>query len=322
MAKDDSKKTRVGLLVTIGTALLIITMYLIGDKQNIFGSTFNISANFHNVNGLMVGNNVRFNGINVGTIRHIEIINDSTIQVEMTIENKVREYIKKNTLASVGTDGLMGNKLINLNFSKAESEPIEDGDVLESLKPIETDEMLRTLNRTNEEIGVIVKNLRLITQKVNSPNTLWNLLMDTVVAENVKAAIVNFKITSGQSAVITGDLSSIVRDIKSGKGSVGALLTDTSFAHQLSQTIVNINLVSDSLAYITGDLKNITTKVKNGDGAIGTLLMDTTFVHNLNESLLNIKNGTKGFDDNMEALKHNFLLRKYYKKIEEETKGN
>lgn len=321
MARDGSRNVRVGIFVSIGTALLIITMYLIGDKQNLFGSTFTVSAKFHNVNGLMVGNNVRFGGINVGTIKSIGIVNDSTINVEMTIEEHVKEFIKKNTLASVGTDGLMGNKLINLNSVNVKSSAIEEGDILESLRPIETDEMLRTLNRTNEEISVIVKNLKLITEKVNSPNTLWSILMDTIIAENVKAAVVNFKITTNKSAIITGDLSAIVKDIKSGKGSVGAFLTDTSFAQKINQTIVNIQVVSDSLAYITGDLKNITTKIKNGDGAIGTILMDTTFVHNLNQSMLNLKNGTQGFDDNMEALKHNFLLRKYFKKQEKEKES-
>ena len=261
MANELSRNIKVGIFVSIGTILLIITMYLIGSKQNLFKDTFQISANFNNVDGLMVGNNVRFGGINVGTVKNIEIINDSTIKVDMMIDENVKVHIKKSTLASVGTDGLMGNKLINLNFSKETSRPVEEGDLITSLKPIETDEMLRTLNRTNEEISIIVKNIKLITQKVNSPNTLWSILMDTVIAENVKTAVVNFKITSNNSAIVTGDLSSIVKSIREGKGTVGALLTDTTFSKKINQTIVNIKLVSDSLAYITGDLRNVTTKL-------------------------------------------------------------
>lgn len=314
MAEDNGKNIRVGLFVSIGTILFIVAMYMIGAKQNLFGSTFRISANFHNVNGLSVGNNVRFGGINVGTIKSIEIINDSTIRVDMMIENDVKEFIKKNTLASVGTDGLMGNKLVNLNSVAGESETIEEDDVIQSLRPIETDEMIRTLNRTNEDVAVIVKNLRLITQKVNSPNTLWSILMDTVVAENVKNAIVNIKLTTNRTAIITGDLSNIVTDVKNGKGTVGALLTDTSFAKNLNQTIVKINKISDTIAYISGDFKNVSTKVRNGDGVIGTILMDTSFVHNLNQSMLNIRNGSQKLDENMEALKHTMFLRKYYKK--------
>lgn len=318
MGNDTAKNIRVGLFVLVGGTLLITAMYLIGNKQNLFGSTFRISADFHNVNGLRIGNNVRLGGINVGTIVSVDFVNDSTIRVGMKIEDDTKQYIKKNTLASVGTDGLMGNKLVNLNSVMEESPEIEEGDIIASLHPIETDEMIRTLNRTNEDVSVIVKNLKLITQKVNSPNTLWSILMDTVVAENVKNAIVNIKLTTNQTATITGDLSDIVRHIKEGKGTVGALLTDTIFSQKLNQTIVNIKIVSDSLAYISGDLRSVTKKIKNGEGAIGTILMDTAFVNNLNQSMINIKNGSQGLDENMQALKHSFLLRKYFEKQEKE----
>ena len=320
MAKETIKNIRVGLLVSIGTVLFIAAMYLIGEKQNIFGSTFRISGTFHNVNGLTVGNNIRFGGINVGTIDNIDIVTDTTIKVDMLIDNDVKKFIKKNTLASVGTDGLMGNKLINLNIVNGESATIEEGDVIKSLRPIEMDEMMRTLNQTNQDVSVIVKNLKIITQKVSSHNSLWSILMDTVVAENVKNAIVNIKLTTSHSAIITGDLSTIVQHIKEGKGTVGALLTDTTFAKKLNQTIVNVKIVSDSLAYISGDLRSVTKRIKNGEGAIGTILMDTAFVNNLNKSMVNIKNGSQGLDENMQALKHSIFLRKYFRKKEKEAK--
>lgn len=322
MGTETAKNIRVGLFVLIGGIVFITAMYLIGNKQNLFGSTFRISANFHNVNGLRVGNNVRFGGINVGTIVSVDFVNDSTISVGMKIEDETQQFIKKNSLASVGTDGLMGNKLINLNTVYGESPTIEEGDVIESLHPIETDEMIRTLNRTNEDVSVIVKNLKLITQKVNSPNTLWNILMDTVIAENVKNAIVNIKMTTNRTATISGDLTDIVTHIKEGKGTVGALLTDTLFSQKLNQTIVNVKIISDTLAYISGDLRNVTQKIKNGEGAIGTILMDTTFVNNLNQSMINIKNGSKALDENMEALRHSILLKRYFKKQEKEDNKN
>lgn len=318
MAKEVSRNIRLGSLVLAGICLLIISLYLIGIKQNLFGSTFHLNAKFYNVSGLMPGNNVRFSGINVGTVESVEIVDDSSVNVVMVIEEKVRIYIKKNSLASVGTDGLMGNKIVNINSYKNHSQSVQDGDVLKTVRPIETDEMFRTLNATNDNLKYITGDLKNITNKINSPNTLWSLLMDTVVAENVKQAIVNIKITGNRTALITGDLSKIVQDIKSGKGTIGALLTDTIFSNKLNQTIVDIKLITDSMALVSGDLRSITKKIKNGEGAIGTLIMDTSFVNNLNKSMENIKSGTAGFDENMEALKHNFLLRKYFKKKEKE----
>ncbi len=320
MAQETSKNIRVGAFVLVGTVLLIFSLYLIGAKQNLFGSTFELKSQFKNVNGLMPGNNVRFTGIDVGTVKSVEIINDSTVDVTMIIEDKVQAFIKKNSTAMVGTDGLMGNKLINILTSNEASESVEDGDFLASKSPLGTDDMMRTLNITNENVKDITVDLKNIVHRLNNPNTLWSILMDTIVAENVKQAIVNIKVTGERTAIITGDLSRIVKHIKNGKGSIGALIADTSFAVKLNQSIVNIKLITDSLALVTGDMHYITSKVKKGEGGIGTVLMDTTFVNNLNESMKNIKSGTENFDENMEALKHNILLRNYFKKKEKAAK--
>jgi phospholipid/cholesterol/gamma-HCH transport system substrate-binding protein len=311
MGQETSKNIRVGAFVLAGTVLLIFSLYLIGAKQNLFGSTFELKSQFKNVNGLMPGNNVRFTGIDVGTVKSVEIINDSTVDVTMVIENKVQAFIKKNATAMVGTDGLMGNKLININSSNESAPSVEDGDFLVSKSPLGTDDMMRTLNITNENVKDITIDLKNIVHRLKSPNTLWSILMDTIVAENVKEAIVNIKLTGERTAIITGDLSRIVRHVKEGKGTIGALIADTTFAVKLNQSIINIKLITDSLALVTGDLHYITNKVKKGEGAIGTVLMDTTFVNNLNESMKNVRSGTKNFDEDMEALKHNILLRNY-----------
>ena len=320
MAQETSKNIRVGAFVLVGTVLLIFTLYLIGAKQNLFGSTFELKSQFKNVNGLMPGNNVRFTGIDIGTVKSVEIINDSTVDVTMVIEDKVQAFIKKNATAMVGTDGLMGNKLINISSSNEASESVEDGDFLVSKSPLGTDDMMRTLNITNENVKDITIDLKNIVHRLNSPNTLWSILMDTIVAENLKQAIVNIKVTGERSAIITGDLSRIVKHIKDGKGTIGALIADTTMAVKLNQSIVNIKLITDSLALVTGDMHFITAKIKKGEGGIGTVLMDTTFVNNLNATMKNVKSGTKNFDENMEALKHNILLRNYFKKKEKEAK--
>ncbi|MBL7936627.1 MAG: MCE family protein [Bacteroidia bacterium] len=320
MAQETSKNIRVGAFVLIGTALLIFSLYLIGAKQNLFGSTFELKSQFKNVNGLMPGNNVRFTGIDVGTVKSVEIVNDSTVNVTMVIEDKVQAFIKKNATAMVGTDGLMGNKLINISSSIESSPSVEDGDFLISKSPLGTDDMMRTLNITNENVKDITIDLKNIVHRLNSPNTLWSILMDTIVAENVKQAIVNIKVTGERTALITGDLSRIVKHIKDGKGTIGALIADTTMAVKLNQSIVNIKLITDSLALVTGDMHYITSKVKKGEGGIGTILMDTTFVNNLNETMKNVRSGTKNFDEDMEALKHNILLRNYFKKKEKAAK--
>lgn len=316
--KEKSKNIRVGIFVLIGTIFIISALYFIGEKQNLFSSKFRISANFTNVNGLMIGNNVRFGGINIGTVESVDIINDTTVYVVMAIKNKLKPIIKKNSLVSIGTDGLMGNKLINIISVSGPSPSVSEGDVLQVKVGFETEEMIRTISNTNDDVAIIAKNLKEITNRLNDDNNLWSILLDPMMAGNIKEAVVNIKLTSERSAIITGDLSRLIQDVKSGKGVIGALITDTSLTKKVKQTIVNIKFTSDTLAYITGDLKSVSQRIKNGEGAIGTILMDTNFVHNLNKSMENIEKGTDGFNQNMKALKHSILLRKYFKK---ETKS-
>jgi phospholipid/cholesterol/gamma-HCH transport system substrate-binding protein len=316
MAQNTSKNIRVGIFVIMGTGLLIFSLYLIGTKQNLFGSTFTLKAQFHNVNGLMPGNNVRFTGIDVGTVKSVEIINDTIVNVVMIIENKVQIFIKKNATATVGTDGLMGNKLININASNQNAPSVEDGDVLRTKNPLGTDDMMRTLSITNENVKDITVNLKHIVQKLNSPNTLWSILMDTIVANNAKKAVFQIKLTGERTAEATNDLKLIIRNVKEGKGSVGQLLSDTSIANNIQKSLLNIKQITDSLTFITNDIHFISRKIKTGEGAMGKIIVDTTFANHLQQGMIHIKNGSKNLEEDLEALKHSILLRKYFKKQE------
>jgi phospholipid/cholesterol/gamma-HCH transport system substrate-binding protein len=176
------------------------------------------------------------------------------------------------------------------------------------------DEMVRTLNSTNENMKVITSNLRNITDKINSKNSLWSLLMDTVVSENMKSAIVNLKLTSNRTVLITGDLKHLTEGIKNGKGSLGALITDTILSSRLTQTVIKFEKLSDTAAVLGGDISQIVRRLKQGKGSVGILLNDTTLVHNLNKSIINIEKSAGNFNENMDAVKLSWPFKKYYKK--------
>src|SRR6185369_14993513 len=127
MTMKTIENAKLGLFVMAGLLFLIFSLYMIGRNRNLFGSSLTISANFRNVNGLMLGNNVRFSGIDVGTVQKIEIVTDTLVKVTMVIDEGVRKFIKRNALASVGTDGLMGNKIININSQPGNAEPVAPG---------------------------------------------------------------------------------------------------------------------------------------------------------------------------------------------------
>lgn len=310
---EISKNSKVGVFVLSGTALLILALYLIGSKQNFFGSTFELHAKFKTINGLMPGNNIRFTGIDIGTVKKVEIENDSTVNVVMIIENDVRQFIKQNAIATVGTDGLMGNKLINISSSDENASCVTNGDIIKSINPIGTDAMMRTLEVSNQNIKEITNDMKIIANRLNKPNTLWSILMDTTISKNLKQAIININKTSESAYIMTSDLKSIVKGVKSGNGTVGKLLTDTLFAKKINQTMQNIQSMSDSISTITSNFKYISEKINHGQGTIGTLLNDTSLTHNLNQSLINLKHGTLSFNETMEAIKETWPFKKYFK---------
>jgi len=318
MANIKSQNIRLGIFVLLGTFLMIAALYYIGSRQNLFGKTFRISARFHNVGGLMSGNNVRFSGIDVGTVESVEIIDDTSVLVVMIIEEDVRPFIKKNAIASVGTDGLMGNKLVNINSVTEIAESVEEGDELRTQPPIDLTEAMQTLSTTNKNLESITSNLAVFVENINSDNSLWNILTDSSVAHEIRAVVNNFRMTSEQSNLISGDLKKISADLRSGKGTAGTLISDTMMAYRLNSTITKLESFGDSVMVISADVATIINDLKSGKGTAGQLLNDTVLIHNLNNSLKEIENSAKSFDENMEALKHTWPLKKYYKKKQQQ----
>jgi phospholipid/cholesterol/gamma-HCH transport system substrate-binding protein len=309
-----TQNIRLGIFVLAGTVLLIISLYFIGSRQNLFGKTFTLKAKFENVNGLMSGNNVRFSGIDVGTVQSVEIINDSTVEVTMIIDEKVQGFIKKNSLASVGTDGLMGNRLVNILNVKGNFNAVEDGDYLESVPPLDLADAMTNLNETNKNLVSITDNLVEFTSQLDEGNTFWKLLSDSTVANDIKSAVKNLKNTSEQSLSIAKDLKKISYEIKNGKGMAGTLINDTSFAGDLENTIRKLESFGDSLNEVSGEINSIISDLKSGKGSAGQLLTDTSLIMQLHRSLKELEKGAAGFEQNMEALKTSWPFKKYFRK--------
>lgn len=321
MKNKKVDNAKVGLLVLSGLVFIVLTLYMIGKNRNLFGSTFTIKAVLTNVNGLVPGNNVRFKGIDVGTVTSITIDNDTAILVTMTIDENMKPFIKKNAIASVGTDGLMGNKLININSYTTSSAPIEKDDVIQSRKPVETDEMLRTLNTTNNNIERITHNLYEITVKLNSSESLWTLLSDTVITKDLRNAVVEFKMAGANAAGMTTTARAMVQRLKDGNGIAYQLFTDTTLTHQLTYSLQQIQQASSETSVMMKDMKRVVDDMTQGDGTAGLFLKDTVLRQTLFKSAINIEQGTDRFSQNMEALKSNFLFRRYFRKLAKEQKA-
>lgn len=326
MATKKINNIKLGAFVLSGLFFLILLLYMIGKNRNMFGSNFTLIARFENVQGLQAGNNIRYAGIDVGTVKRVSIVNDTLMEVRMTIDDKMKGIIHKNALVSIGTDGLVGNKVLNITPVKQASTVAEDGDILPSKKPLDTDEMLRTLNKTNNDVSTISEELKTTVMRINNSASLWGILNDKELPLNLRRSAFNIRLATEKANYMANDLYKIVNDIKKGKGSVGSLLTDTSFATNLNEAVNKIKQVgdqADSLSeQISKAIAGIQSDMNDGKGTVHALLKDSALTNKISRSLDNIEKGTDGFNQNMEALKHNFLFRGYFRKLEKQQKKN
>jgi len=194
MKKNTTNKIRLGIFVSLGIAVLIVAIYFIGERQQLFRSTFQVSGVFKDVAGLQAGSNVRFAGITVGTVENISIISDTSVRVEIRVDESTRMYIKKDAIASIGSEGLMGNKILIINPGPGKKKEIENNDIIETVQPINMDEVLLSLKTTIDNTSQITKDLSKITTDIQSgKGTIGRLLMDQSLAQNFDSAIVNLK---------------------------------------------------------------------------------------------------------------------------------
>jgi phospholipid/cholesterol/gamma-HCH transport system substrate-binding protein len=191
--KQSGWKTIVlGLFVLIGAGLLMIGIYYVGQKQRLFSTVFRVNGVFKNVSGLQVGNNVRFSGITVGTVESIEIIADTSVKVEMIIDEKTRKFIKKDARAVIGSEGLMGNKVINITPGTENAGLINNNDYIRTGQPLEIDEIWAQLKKTSDNAATITTDLASIISNIRSgKGSIGKLLMDTTFAENLDQTITN-----------------------------------------------------------------------------------------------------------------------------------
>jgi len=190
-------KIRLGLFVAGGLTLFVIAVFIIGKQKNLFNPVFKLTSNFHNVGGLQIGNNVRFSGINVGTVDNIVIINDSTVRTDLLIKEEVRKFIKSDCRIAIGSEGVIGDKLVTISQGSAEAPLAKEGQRLQSSEPVETDAIMASLRVTAGNAEVITQQLAEIMTKINSgKGTLGRLIQDQTLAENLNKTVLNLKKSS------------------------------------------------------------------------------------------------------------------------------
>jgi len=321
MAAKAADHIRLGLFVLAGTLLLVVGLYMLGSKQDLFKRTVKVEARFLQVSGLRTGNNVRYAGINVGTVSDIRIINDTTVLVTLSIREKDAAYIRDNAIVSLGSDGLMGNKLVNIAAGEGNGAPISDGIELRTSVPLDTDLMMRTLDRTNENMAAITDDLRELSDRINRPGSLVHLLSDTLLAEQVRGSLEELRGTVHHVRSATKAVDELMADVQAGKGALGTLVGDPAAEQQVRNWLGTMQQLADSLAHATAQVDRFATALNEPGGLGHTITRDTAVAGDVRRTVSQLEKSSTTLEENLRALQRNWFFRKYFKEKERENKA-
>jgi phospholipid/cholesterol/gamma-HCH transport system substrate-binding protein len=312
--KEITQQVKLGAFVLAGVTLFLVAVFFIGAENNIFSRTYEVAVVFRNVEGLKEGDNVWLSGVKVGTVTGVQIVEQGKVVVTLSLKNNQHEFITKDATAAVGSDGLVGNKIVVIRPGKS-SYPIAENDTINSLSPTDTQELINIAKDVGDNTRSLTQDLKLIAKRVNDgQGVVGELFNDGKIAQDLRMAVANLKTTGDHTAKLSGELHALIADLRTGEGLLPVLLHDTTYAQNFSQALANINKVSEHAQVVAKDLEGLSSKMTDKDNAVGVLLTDSTFAQRLRNTLANTEQATEKLDENMEALQHNFLLRGYFRK--------
>lgn len=323
MKKKSINAIKLGVFVLTGLILLIFSLYLLGKNKSIFGTRFELKAHFKDVNGLLVGNNVRFSGIDAGSVLDITILNDTVIEVTMNLNKDIKRFIRNNSVASIGTDGLIGNRVVNIEPMGGDQPFVKGGERLPSREEVNTDQMLQTLSRTNQTVAKIAEEVLATVQLINQSSELTTLLNDKSLSLNLRRSLEDLHNTTQKASILMDNALSTFKLASEGNGTIATLLTDTTLSIEIRQVVAQLKALENSADRLVKDLNGVVESVEKdinqGDGSINALMRDSVMADRLRAIIENAEKGTAAFAEDMEALKSNFLFRGYFKKLEKEA---
>lgn len=248
MKTNIGQKVKIGVFALVGILLFVAGIFLIGSKKNMFGGTFIIYGTFRNVGGLAIGNNIRFSGIKVGTVEDIRIVSDTMIRVDMRMEDNVRQFLKTDAIASIGSDGLMGDKLITIVSGSANQiHLLTNGSRILTVDPVDFDRIIGKFTNVADNAEIITRELAGMAVEIHQGNgTISKLLYTDDLSKSLVA-------TAKNAENITGSLAGIATQLQSGRGSLGSLIYTDSLSNGLERAVVTANSAMGTIKEAAND---------------------------------------------------------------------
>lgn len=351
MNRESVNIWKLGMFVIIGILMFIITIYFIGINRNLFGSNFSLKSEFKNVSGLKEGSNVRLSGINIGTVSKIEFISDSLVLVKLLIKDDVQQYIKTDATASIGSDGLVGDKVLIISPGTTSKNVVKDNDIIASNRTIELEDIMNSVKKSTDNAEIITKQLADFSYRMNdNKGFLSKMMTNKEFANSIERTITNLEVSTKEIAKFapkinnpdgaitklfvdkeftnridntisnlqksTNDLTDFTAKINNENSVLTKLMTDKNFADKFEITLQNIETSSNELA-------KFTLKLNDENNVLSKLIDNKRLAKSIDTTITNLETGAKGINELEEAAKNNFLLKGYFnKKKNKKVKNN
>ncbi len=317
-----NKNTRafvVGVFVFIGLAIFIVTVLTLGGERKTFTKSITITALFDDVSGLQKGNNIWFSGVKIGTVKKITINNASQVAVDMNIDEAYKQFIQKKSRAKIGSEGLIGNRIVVITSGGGKSPMVDEGDVIGVDKIVSTDEMMNTFQSNNRNLLDITNDFKSISKNVlNGKGTVGKLLSDETLFNEFQLTIAMLKKSATNAQQLSTDVEQFTGKLNKKGALLNDVVTDTIVFHRLQTAVSDIEKVTKTANDIVADLKNtsngLTTDLNNPKAPAGMFLKDEATAAQLKDVLKNLQSASIKLNEDLEAAQHNFFLKGFFKK--------
>jgi phospholipid/cholesterol/gamma-HCH transport system substrate-binding protein len=310
----------VGLFIFLGLVFLIVGILMVGNLHETFKKKMQLVAVFDNVNGLQKGDNVWFSGVKIGTVGTINIDRKTNVLVSLEVEKKAQDYIRKDAKAKISTDGLIGNKVIVIYGGTPRFNAIEEGDTLTVENSFSTENILNTLQKNNENLLAITTDFKKISKKLTtSEGTVGKLLNDNTLYNNVNSVTISLNESSAKAKQLISSLNDFSSKLNNKGTLANELVTDTTVYSSIKKSVLQLHQMTETANLFVNNIKEAGN---NPNSTIGVLLHDEESATNLKKTIKNLESSSEKLDEDLEAVRHNFLLKGYFKKKNKEAKKN
>ncbi len=326
-SSSASRSVIVGIFTLLGVAILAVTILTLGSQKKTFTESIIVKSYFQNVNGLQKGNNIWYTGVKVGTIRSVTMVEGGLVEVKMNIDEVARKFIHIDARAKLSSDGLIGNKIIEIYGGSTKSASLKEGDILQGDKLFSTDELMNTLSKNNDNLLAITGNLKTITSQIaEGKGTLGKFLTDETLANQINQLAASLNKSATNVEVLSRAAADYTAKLNKPGSLANDLVTDTTIFNNLRSISKQLAAVTDSSKMVISNLNATTNSLKNGlqdnQTPIGYLLTDKNASVKIKTTLTNLQSASKKLDEDLEALQHNFLLKGFFKKKAKLEKEN